>query len=55
MKGVTPTYKDGKFLNISINYKEGKTSYNLNIKDSYLLLQSSLGKLAKSFEDSRTA
>lgn len=51
IKGVnlTPTYKDGKFLNLKIYYKEGNKKFNLSIKDSMLLLPSSLADLAKSF------
>ena len=48
-KGVNiiPTYKDGKFLNIKISFTDNK--YKLSIKDSLLLLPSSLASLAKSF------
>lgn len=42
-------YKDGKFLNIKVNYTIGKNKYSFNIKDSLLLLPSSLASLAKSF------
>ena len=44
------TYKDGKFLNLKINFKdEDKNTCQVSIKDSYLLLTSSLAKLAKQF------
>ena len=46
---IKPTYKDGKFLNIRISFIEGKNRYYINIKDSILLLNSSLAKLAKQF------
>ena len=46
---VIPTYKDGKFLNIKIIYRVDGKKYSLNIKDSLLLLPSSLNSLAKDF------
>nr|YP_009690411.1 DNA polymerase family B [Coniferiporia sulphurascens]QEG57191.1 DNA polymerase family B [Coniferiporia sulphurascens] len=45
---INPTYKDGKFINIEVKYgKDYKAS--INIKDSYMLLLSSLAKLGKQF------
>ena len=51
LHGVTidPTYKDGKFLNIKIGFKLDKKQYNIHLKDSLLLLENSLAKLAKQF------
>ena len=40
-------YKDGNFLSLTI--KDKKTNVSIQIKDSLLILQSSLDKLAKSF------
>ena len=42
-----PTYKDGKFLNLKISFKDSKHNYSISIKDSYLMLTTSLAKLAK--------
>jgi len=42
---VKPLVKDGKFIDVSIKYKD----YNFRIRDSFLLLPSSLRSLAKSF------
>nr|YP_009690340.1 DNA polymerase family B [Fomitiporia mediterranea]QEG57120.1 DNA polymerase family B [Fomitiporia mediterranea] len=54
---ITPIYKDGKFLSLTIRYGKYKTKkgkigfhYVLTIRDSMLLLPSSLSKLAKSFD-----
>ena len=46
---ISPTYKDGDFLNIKIGYQVDNQSYVINIKDSYLLLKSKLSSLAKQF------
>lgn len=53
-----PLYKDGKFINLTISYgkekdegtKRVKFNYELVIRDSLLLLPSSLAKLAKAFD-----
>ena len=45
---MKPILKDGKFINLSIKY--GKNGgFNINLRDSYLLLTSSLSKLCKAF------
>ena len=47
---IVPTYKDGKFLNIDVIFKMLDGQINtIKIKDSLLLLPSSLASLAKSF------
>nr|YP_010691074.1 DNA polymerase [Phellinus igniarius]WBU93175.1 DNA polymerase [Phellinus igniarius] len=46
---VDPTIKDGNFINLKIHYGPNLT-YNLNFKDSFLLLPSSLSKLSKQFQ-----
>ena len=46
---IDPIIKDGKFLNIKLSFEIDKTKYHVNIKDSMLLLLSSLVKLAKQF------
>ena len=41
--------KDGKFLNLKMMFSKDKEMYYVNIKDSMLILNSSLSKLAKQF------
>ena len=41
---INPLYKDGKFLNLEIKFNENNNQYSFNIKDSILLLNSSLTK-----------
>nr|YP_010697778.1 hypothetical protein P1R16_mgp18 [Porodaedalea niemelaei]WCF76674.1 hypothetical protein [Porodaedalea niemelaei] len=43
---VKPVVKDGKFINIEINFNK---NYKLNLRDSILLLPGSLDKLSKQF------
>nr|YP_010697864.1 DNA polymerase [Phellinidium ferrugineofuscum]WCF76825.1 DNA polymerase [Phellinidium ferrugineofuscum] len=45
---VNPVIKDGSFINIEVKYGPDY-QYTLNIRDSFLLLPSSLDKLAKQF------
>ena len=46
---MKPILKDGKFINLSIKY--GKNGgFNINLRDSYLLLTSSLAKLCSAFD-----
>ena len=47
---VKPIIKDGKFINLQVNFGIYK-GYTLNFKDSILLLPQSLSKLSKSFND----
>jgi uncharacterized protein YprB with RNaseH-like and TPR domain len=50
---LEPLYKDGLFLSITINYKrdiKGKFKYSMTLRDSFLLLPSSLANLGKSFK-----
>lgn len=46
---VNPIVKDGSFINLEIRYGP-KHQYVINIRDSFLLLPSSLEKLAKQFK-----
>jgi hypothetical protein len=47
---INPIIKDGKIISINLTYQStGKRNYNIKFYDSYLLLQASLRKLAKSF------
>nr|YP_009690150.1 DNA polymerase family B [Porodaedalea pini]QEG56930.1 DNA polymerase family B [Porodaedalea pini] len=49
---INPIYKDGKFISLNIKYgadEKGNYQYSLNIRDSMLLLLSSLSKLGKAF------
>lgn len=48
--GITlkPILKDGKFINLSIKYGP-KGAYQMNLRDSILMLPSSLSKLCKAF------
>jgi len=39
--------KDGKFVDITVKYKD---KYSIHFRDSYLMLPSSLKKLAKAFK-----
>nr|YP_010852515.1 DNA polymerase [Aureoboletus raphanaceus]WGL38744.1 DNA polymerase [Aureoboletus raphanaceus] len=43
---VKPIINDGKFINITLNFGN---KYNIHFRDSYLMLPSSLDKLAKAF------
>lgn len=43
---ITPIYKDGKFISLKIKYGV----YSLSIRDSMLMLKSSLAKLGKAFK-----
>ena len=54
---ISPIYKDGKFISLTISYGKYKNDkgiilfkYNLTIRDSLLLLLTSLAKLGKSFD-----
>ena len=50
---VNPVIKDGKFINLEIKYSTKNSSfkeYSLTLRDSILLLPSSLENLAKSFK-----
>lgn len=50
---ITPIYKDSRFISLKIAYgkgkKEGDFLYSLTIRDSILLLKSSLSKLGSAF------
>nr|YP_009690327.1 DNA polymerase family B [Fomitiporia mediterranea]QEG57107.1 DNA polymerase family B [Fomitiporia mediterranea] len=46
---VNPIIKDGKFINLEVKYGPNGNLYNINFKDSLLLLQISLDKLSKAF------
>lgn len=46
---INPIIKDGKILNIKLTFKVNNEIYYVNIRDSLLLLLSSLAKLAKQF------
>lgn len=46
---VNPVIKDGKFINVNINYGP-KHRYSLDLRDSVLLLNSSLSKLGNAFK-----
>jgi hypothetical protein len=53
---VEPLIKDGKFINIRLSWKlfidengKEKFRYHINIRDSFLILPSSLRKLSKAF------
>jgi hypothetical protein len=50
---VDPLIKDGKFINIKLSWgpilENGKPAYHINFRDSFLILPSSLRKLAKAF------
>jgi hypothetical protein len=41
--------RDNKLINVKVNYEIENKNYNINIRDSYLLLPASLANLAKSF------
>nr|YP_010691071.1 DNA polymerase family B [Phellinus igniarius]WBU93172.1 DNA polymerase family B [Phellinus igniarius] len=45
---IKPIIKDGKFINLEVEYGD-TTKYKVNFKDSLLLLTSSLAKLSKTF------
>ena len=50
---LNPIIKDGKFINLEIRYTikdSDKTQYTLTLRDSMLILPSSLSKLAKGFD-----
>ena len=42
---IVPLIKDGKIIQITVNFRE----FTFTFRDSYLILPSSLRKLAKSF------
>ena len=42
--------KNGKFINLSIKYGKNNAYYNINLRDSYLLLSSSLSKICDAFK-----
>ncbi len=44
---IKPIINEGKFINITVKFND---KYNLQFRDSYLMLPSSLKKLAKSFK-----
>ena len=49
---INPIIKDGKFINLEIKYTikdSDKTQYSITLRDSMLILPSSLSKLAKDF------
>jgi len=48
---LIPQLKDGKIINLRVNYGPGKSKlYNLYFRDSYLLMPESLDKLAKAMK-----
>jgi hypothetical protein len=48
---LNPTFKDGNIINLNLSWKNsnGKSVYDINFRDSLLLLPNSLRKLAKAF------
>lgn len=51
---VQPILKDGKIINLKLNY-DSINSYQINFRDSFLILPSSLSKLAIQFKvDNKT-
>ena len=49
---IKPIIKDGKFINLDVFFKADNSpkTYKITFRDSYLLLPSSLSKLAKAFD-----
>lgn len=47
---IEPLLREGNIINIKINFGGNNGKYNLNIRDSYLLLPISLKKLAIQFQ-----
>lgn len=46
---LRPVIRDGRIINLSLDYKDNFTKYSLSFRDSYQLLPSSLKDLAKNF------
>lgn len=46
---VDPLIKDGSFINIKLSWSKYNSTYSLNFRDSFLILPSSLRKLAGAF------
>lgn len=47
---IRPIIRDGRIIDLSFSFGEGKTKYKLYFRDSYLLLPDSLRKLALNFK-----
>ena len=47
---LKPIIRDGRIIDLSFEFGEGKTKYKLYFRDSYLLLPASLRRLAKNFK-----
>jgi len=47
---IKPIIRDGRIIDLSFEFGEGKTKYKLYFRDSYLLLPASLRSLAKNFK-----
>jgi len=47
---IRPIIRDGRIINLSFTFGEGKTKYKLYFRDSYLLLPDSLRKLGINFK-----